>query len=116
MSQLAAESIDAITFAPIHDAVRTQLAQEFESVTVEGFERASRHIAEHNVRDLLLAIKSECLVIVGDHDDETPIEYSEELASQIGNARLEVIEGVGHLTSVEAPIVFTKLIREFLKS
>lgn len=116
MSELAAESIDAITFAAIDVAVRAKLAQAFENVTSEGFERASRHIAEHDVRGLLPAITSECLVIVGDQDDETPIEYSEELASLIRNARLEVIEGVGHLTSIEAPVVFTKLIREFLKN
>ncbi len=116
MSQLAAESIDAITFAPIDVAIRAELAHAFENVTVEGFEQASRHIVEHNVRDLLPGITSECLVIVGDHDGETPIQYSEELASQIPDARLEVIEGVGHLTSIEAPTVFTRLIREFLKN
>lgn len=116
MSQMAIESIDSITFAPVDDAVRAQLAQAFESVTVEGFERASRHIAEHNVRDLLASLPNECLVIVGEHDGETPIEYSEELASQIPNARLEVIEGVGHLTSIEAPGTFTELVRSFVVS
>ncbi len=116
MAELAVDSIDSITFAPVGDAVRARLSKAFEGVSTQGFERASRHIAEHNVRELLPSVKSECLVIVGDHDDETPIEYSEELASQIPNARLEVIEGAGHLTSIEAPTVFTKLVREFVTS
>lgn len=113
-AEYAADSIDGITKASLEPAVRSELAAAFSRVTVDGFERASRQIVEHNVRDLLTTIEHECLVIVGENDDETPIEYSEELTAKINNAHLEVIEGVGHLTSIEAPEIFTDMVRAFL--
>ena len=42
-------------------------------------------------------IRHETLVVCGDDDPLIPIENAELLATRIPNARLEIVEGAGHL-------------------
>lgn len=114
METIARESIQSITYVELPPHQLATLASAFGQVSPLGFEHASMSIAEHNVRALLPSLANECLVIVGDQDDETPIEYSEEIALLMPNATLEVLEGVGHLSSLEAPETFMNHVRDFL--
>lgn len=52
---------------------------------------------------LLKDITCPVLIMVGDEDRLTPVEEARLMASQIKNARLEIIKGAGHLTCLEAP-------------
>lgn len=52
------------------------------------------------------------LVITSQGDRLIPAEQSAPMADAIPGARLEVLPGVGHLTSVEAPERFTELLRD----
>lgn len=54
------------------------------------------------------------LVVVGEEDTLTPPDLSREMAGRIGGARLEVLPGAGHLTSVEAPEAFNRALKGFL--
>ncbi len=53
-------------------------------------------------------------MIVGELDDETPIEYAEFIAAHIPGAQLDVIPGAGHLPPTERPDVFNARVRSFL--
>jgi 3-oxoadipate enol-lactonase len=65
-------------------------------------------------RQRLETIAVPTLVIVGDEDKPTPPALSEELARAITGAKLEVIEGSGHLTNAEKPADFNRLVDAFL--
>ena len=65
-------------------------------------------------RDRLETIAVPTLVIVGDEDKPTPPALSEELAHAITGAKLEIIEGAGHLTNAEKPAKFNRLVDTFL--
>lgn len=65
-------------------------------------------------RDRLETIAVPTLVIVGDEDKPTPPALSEALAHAIPGAKLEVIEGAGHLTNAEKPAHFNRLVDSFL--
>jgi pimeloyl-ACP methyl ester carboxylesterase len=54
------------------------------------------------------------LVITSSRDRLIAAEVSAEMAGRIPGARLETLEGPGHLTNLEAPEVFTALLREHL--
>jgi 3-oxoadipate enol-lactonase len=54
------------------------------------------------------------LVITSTGDTLIPPEATKPMAEQIPGARLEVIEGAGHLSNLEAPDEFTRLLREHL--
>lgn len=62
----------------------------------------------------LSGISVPTLVVTSTQDQLIPPEVSIAMAEQIPGARLEVIEGVGHLSNLEAPERFTRLLREQL--
>jgi len=52
------------------------------------------------------------VVVTGSKDTLIPPEATKPLAEGIPNARYEVIEGVGHLSNLEAPARFNEIVRE----
>jgi 3-oxoadipate enol-lactonase len=62
----------------------------------------------------LAGIRVPALVITSDLDTLITREATEPLASQIPGARLAVIEGAGHLSNLEAPEEFNRLLEEHL--
>lgn len=63
--------------------------------------RAISQRQEH--RQVLERLDLPVQVLCGRHDRVTPLERSEELASWIAGARVEVIEGAGHMLPMEQP-------------
>lgn len=54
------------------------------------------------------------LVVVGAEDTITPPDEARSMAAAIPNARVEVVEGAGHLASLERPAAANTLIASFL--
>jgi pimeloyl-ACP methyl ester carboxylesterase len=67
-----------------------------------------------DARPGLGAIAVPTLVIVGSDDVLTPPAQAEALASGIRGARMEAIDGAGHLSNLEKPQRFTAVVRSFL--
>ncbi len=61
-------------------------------------------------------IAAQTLVITGDRDSVVPMQNSVNLASQIPNARLEVINNAGHMVFVEQADKFNQIVKDFLTS
>ena len=64
----------------------------------------------------LTSIRVPTLVIVGDEDVATPVADAEFLAQQIPDSRLEIIAGAGHLSNLDQPDAFNRVLFEFLDS
>jgi len=62
------------------------------------------------------AIKEPTLVICGDQDALAPVKYSRYLADTIAGARLEIVEGAGHMVMLERPDQFNKRLEAFFRS
>lgn len=54
------------------------------------------------------------MVLVGDRDALTPLDRAIEMASAIPGARLEIIEGAGHLTPLERPDAVGRRLSQWL--
>ncbi len=91
-------------------------AVAFERIGVEAFRAAVRCLPDHDVGDQLAHIVAPTLVIVGEHDTETPPAYARALAEGIPNARLVELENCGHVSPSEAPMEFNREVRLFLES
>lgn len=59
----------------------------------------------------LWRIRTPARIVVGEHDRLTPVRAGRIVANAIEGARLEVLEGVGHLPSLEAPEQVKSLLR-----
>ncbi len=64
---------------------------------------------------LLESIHCPTLILVGDRDAVTPPALSEEMHRLIRGSELTVIEGAGHLSSIEQPAAFNKALARFLE-
>ena len=62
----------------------------------------------------LATIDCPALIMCGDEDTLCPVAYHELMASEIPQARLQVIENCGHLSSLEQPQVVTTALNELL--
>jgi pimeloyl-ACP methyl ester carboxylesterase len=86
------------------------------AVGPQAFVRQERAIIKRpDARQYLAAISCPTLVLCGREDALTPLYLSEELADGIPHARLRVIEGCGHLSTIERPEEVTAALRGWLK-
>jgi 3-oxoadipate enol-lactonase len=72
-------------------------------------------LVTHDLLDDLARIAAPTLVLVGEHDHETPLPYAEALARGIPDARLAVVPGAGHLANLERPVEVNATVDAFLQ-
>jgi pimeloyl-ACP methyl ester carboxylesterase len=85
------------------------------AVGKEAFLRQERAIIGRiDSRPSLAAIRVPTLVVAAREDQLMPVEVLEELARGIPGARLAVIEGCGHMASMERPRDVIGLLREWI--
>ena len=70
-------------------------------------------ISRVDSRPTLRSIRARMLVVVGDGDVITPLQFAQEIAGGIAGARLEVVSKCGHLSTLERPEPVTKLLTEW---
>jgi pimeloyl-ACP methyl ester carboxylesterase len=54
------------------------------------------------------------LVLVGEHDQITPVENARTMVEALPSAQLEIIPGAGHLPPLEAPALVNAALSAFL--
>ena len=102
---------DRMTDKPLAEAVMAMT----ERVGKDAFLRQQRAIMSRpDNRPNLPKVNCPSLVLCGREDQMTPLDWSEEIASLIPGARLEVIEHCGHLTTMERPWETSVALRQWL--
>lgn len=72
--------------------------------------------ARHDNTPELHGITVPTLVLVGEHDEVTPPAEARGMAGAIPGARIEIVEGAGHLPPLERPEAFNRALGTFLQS
>jgi pimeloyl-ACP methyl ester carboxylesterase len=111
---MAPQVVDAIAAPGFAGPERERVIAAFVPITSAAFRASVECLPTHDVTDRLGDILSPTLVVVGELDEETPVEYAEAIAAAIPDAQLSVIPGAGHLAPSEAPEVFNELVRAFV--
>jgi pimeloyl-ACP methyl ester carboxylesterase len=84
-------------------------------IGADGFVREQQAIlGRADSRPLLVKIGMPAVVIVGRNDLVTPVARTQEMATDIANARLVVIEDSGHMTPLEKPAEVSAALRRWL--
>jgi pimeloyl-ACP methyl ester carboxylesterase len=69
-----------------------------------------------DIMDRVGIIQVPTIVICGGDDVMTPPKYARFLAERISGARLEIIDGAGHMVMIEKPDEFNSRVMEFLQT
>lgn len=94
-----------VTSEMIDDVRRMSAAMSSKSMR-----QAGDAIASHDVREVLVAVTTPTVVVVGDHDMITPPEHAREIAGMIPGSVLKVLPGVGHQVMQEVPTELASII------
>jgi pimeloyl-ACP methyl ester carboxylesterase len=81
----------------------------------DGFRAMARASAEADLTGDLAGIAVPVLLLWGDQDVRSPVAVGRQLQAGLRSARLEVLPGVGHVSSVEAPEEVNSRLMEFLR-
>ncbi len=112
-ADMAPAVIGGIVGPQATDAVRAEAVAAMARVPSDGLRAACATLVTHDTRPLLPSISCRTLVVVGEHDEETPLAYARVLADLVPDARLEVVPGAGHLANLEQPDRVNDLLRRF---
>jgi pimeloyl-ACP methyl ester carboxylesterase len=119
---------------PDRKALRDEMIRVVEKEGIEGWNRdfsppgPSDRTTDELVRgiealrdrpdatDVVTSFEGPLVVVVGDQDDIVPVEEARKIAASAQNGLLEVVEGAGHVVSVDAPERFNQILLGLLRS
>jgi pimeloyl-ACP methyl ester carboxylesterase/protein-S-isoprenylcysteine O-methyltransferase Ste14 len=99
------------------EALRQTVRDMAAETGVEGFLHQQKAIMTRpDSRPTLARIRCPTLVLVGDGDELTPPELSQEIAAGIAGARLVVVPDCGHLSTIEQPAAVNAALADWLRA
>jgi len=111
---LVAGMLPRLLAAGASEAVRTRVEALMLRQAPAAVAAASRGMAlRSDSKDLLARFSGPTLVIVGAHDAITPLPKAKEMADLVSGAQLELVAEAGHLSNLEQPGAFKRLLEQF---
>ena len=86
-----------------------------ERTPVSGYIATCYAIRNADLRQTAASIDQPTLVLCGDQDLATPPELAQKLAGAIAGAELSFVDNAAHISCVEQPEAFSRLLLDFLK-
>ncbi|MDK9704532.1 MAG: 3-oxoadipate enol-lactonase [Sulfuritalea sp.] len=102
-------------FRAAQPATMRRIGKLIAATPVAGYAGCVAAIRGLDITARIGAIRAPTLVVAGAQDPGTPPAMSEVIASSIPGARLEVIPSASHLSCIEQPEIFRRLVADFLK-
>ena len=109
---LAEARVDFLLAPGALDDVRSEVIETMAAIDPAAYRIGAEAVWLADQSDRAAAIDVPTLVIVGEADQPTPPELSRELAALIPGAELATIPGAGHISNLERPAEFDRLVEE----
>jgi len=91
----------------------TELSKIMSGTHPKGFRLMATALAIADTRSLLPLMKVPVLLIWGELDKRSPINVAHQMHNSIPGSKIEIITGAGHVSNMERPEQFNKLVKEF---
>ena len=112
--------VEAMLPSMFSESAPAELVAEFAASVAEfhpvGLRASARAFAEADLRDVLPRIDVPTLLLHGGEDVRAPLDVAQDLHASIPGSKLVVMEGVGHVSNIEAAERFNAEVRTFLRS
>lgn len=99
-----------------HPEIVATAMRRFLETPAAGYLGCCDAIASLDLSARLPGVRHRTLVIAGEADAGTPVAMSEAIVARMPDARLAVIRGAAHLSAVEKPDEFARLVLDFLNA
>jgi 3-oxoadipate enol-lactonase len=113
---MAEARVDVLIAQPADPDVRREVVETMSRIDPAAYRIGARAVWLADQRDRVADIRVPTLVICGEEDKPTPPELSRELHAMIAGSRLALIPRAGHLTNLERPAEFNRLVEGFIAS
>ncbi|MES2119703.1 MAG: alpha/beta fold hydrolase [Pseudomonadota bacterium] len=113
---LAEARVDVLLGQPADPEVRREVIETMAAIAPAAYVIGAEAVWLAHQRERVHDIRVPTLVLCGTEDKVTPPALSRELVQLIPGARLEMIEGAGHLGSLEKPDAFNTLVGAFVRA
>lgn len=127
-----ADKVRAEGSKPVVDAMLPKLFGPQAEATIASDYEATKEVMSNTRPETLIAallamaarrdfsgelpeINVRSLIVCGEHDVISPVKEMREIASAMPNARFAQIDGVGHMSPLEAPLAFEVQVNAFLE-
>lgn len=114
MAGLADSRADALLAQPADPALRQQVVETMSRIDPTAYAIAAEAVWLADYRRLAATVDCPALVICGAMDRITPPDLSEELKELVPGAGLVEIAAAGHLSNLEQPAIFNRVLEAFL--
>jgi 3-oxoadipate enol-lactonase len=111
---MAEARVDVLLAQPADPKVRREVVETMSRIDPAAYRVGAEAVWLAQQRDRAGKIGVPTLVLVGDQDRITPADLANELADLIPDSLMHVIPGAGHLTNLEAPGEFNRLVEGFI--
>lgn len=112
-----------LTAEPIHSLFPEVIDYWLSKQGSEDYKKASPVMkaclvkaVNEDLKDIMPSVKQETLLIWGSEDPDTPVSDAHIMEDLMPNAALVTLEGAGHYSFLEQPLVFRSIIRSFLEA
>jgi 3-oxoadipate enol-lactonase len=112
---MAEARVDILLAQPADPEVRREVVDTMARIDPAAYRIGAAAVWLADQRDRAHDIRVPTLVLCGTEDKVTPPALSRELTQLIPGARLEPIEGAGHLGNLERPDAFNTLVGAFIR-
>jgi 3-oxoadipate enol-lactonase len=112
---LAPELVQALIGPSPSDAARSELTESLASLRTGPYLKTLEAVTRFTGFPDFASINVPVQVIVGSEDRVAPPHIAQAMAAAIPGARLDVIEGAGHVSNVERPDAFNAILERFLQ-
>lgn len=114
LRSLAEARVDLLLAQPADPAVRNEVVETMARIDPCAYRIGAEAVWLADQRDRAAKIDAPTLVVCGAEDKITPPQLSLELARIVPGARYEEIPGAGHLSNLEKPDEFNRIVEEFI--
>jgi 3-oxoadipate enol-lactonase len=105
---------DSFRDSPAGRAAFDGWVQVAQTVKGSSLANVASGMSDFDVRDRLSAINKPVLVIAGEYDRLFSAEDGREISSAVGGSQYAIISGAGHLSNIDSPDQFNRLLLSFL--
>lgn len=111
---LAEARVDVLLAQPADPAVRSEVVETMARIDPAAYRIGAEAVWLADQRERAAAIRVPTLVVCGAEDKVTPPELSKALVELVPGSRYEQIEGAGHLSNLERPEAFNRIVDKFV--